>query len=260
MKKNVVTSIMAAALLAACTPVFASDSVDVYVTVSDNTLKAANQKIGVTDADGDGVLTLNDALYCAHEELFEGGASVGYGYADGDYGLYITRLWGVENGGSYGYYLNNASAMSLSDPVSDGDVLNAFAYSDTLAFSDTFCFFDENYYNIIDGNELTLTLMSAGYDENWNPITVPVSGAAVTVDGVVTDYITDENGIAKITVSGEGSHIISAVSDTLTLVPPASTVETCKAAAQTWDPMFITGISGTVFLAAAFITRRKHER
>lgn len=44
----------------------------------------------------------------------------GYATDTGDYGLYITKLWGTENGGSYGYCLNNAACMSLTDPVVQG--------------------------------------------------------------------------------------------------------------------------------------------
>ena len=54
-------------------------SADVYVTVSDKdgNLALTQEKITVTDVDSDNKLTVNDALYCAHEAKYEGGAAAG---------------------------------------------------------------------------------------------------------------------------------------------------------------------------------------
>ena len=224
--------ISAAAVLAAMSVLSVSAFADsVYVTIADDNgkLVAAQEEIELSDADGDGAITINDALFNAHEVLYDGGAEAGYGSAEGDYGLMLTKLWGIENGGSYGYYVNNASAMGLADPVKDGDSVSAFVYTDTAAFSDTFCFFEEAiqddcvvFTEAQSGNEITYTLLAATFDENWAPITVPVVGAEITIDGSKTGVITDENGKAAITVPDVGEHIISAVSDSQTLVPPVA--------------------------------------
>ena len=87
----------------------------VYVTIADQGLKLVQRPIVLHDTDNDGVLTIADALYLAHEEGYEGGAAAGFATQMGDYGLSITRLWGVENGGAYGYYVNNQMSMGLSD-------------------------------------------------------------------------------------------------------------------------------------------------
>ena len=111
---------------------FAAETADVDVTISDGTgtLPLAQEKITVTDIDADGALTINDALYIAHEEYYNGGAEAGFASAETEYGLSLNKLWGVENGGSYGYYKNNVSAMSLSDTIADGDYITAYAFSD----------------------------------------------------------------------------------------------------------------------------------
>ncbi|MBO7666544.1 MAG: hypothetical protein J6S70_03845, partial [Clostridia bacterium] len=93
------------------------------------------------DADADGVLTISDALYAAHEAAYEGGAAAGFAAATTEYGLSLTKLWGVENGGSYGYFVNDNSAMSLADPLSDGDEVVAFIYT-AADWSDAYSFFD----------------------------------------------------------------------------------------------------------------------
>lgn len=207
---------------------FAEDTVtaDVYVTISDanGKLVLAQEKITVRDVDGDGALTVNDALYCAHEAKFEGGAEAGYSSYEGAYGLALEKLWGVENGGSYGYCVNNASAMSLADPIKDGDRVQAYCYTDLAAWSDTFSFFDVISASVEEGEATKLTLYASGYDENWNPVTSAVAVAKITVNGVETDLTTDEHGEVTITLDEEGEYIISATSENMTLVPPVCTV------------------------------------
>ena len=95
-----------------------------YVNIYDGeSIALAMYKVEESDEDGDGLWTVNDVLIAAHNEKCEGG----FATENGDYGLFITKLWGVENGGSYGYYKNNASCWSLTDAVEQGDVIYAFA-------------------------------------------------------------------------------------------------------------------------------------
>lgn len=201
-------------------------SATVYVSVADKgTLVAAQVNVTVTDIDGDGTLTVNDALYAAHEAAYSGGAKAGYNYyTHKDYGLSIGKLWG-DTSGNFGYYLNNSSCWSLADTVKNGDYLNAFVYSDSKKYSDKYCFFGSYSVSADSGSDIELILNSAGYDVNWNPVTLPVAGAEITVDGMATGVKTDVNGKATIQISSTGKHIISAVSSTETLVPPVCTVQ-----------------------------------
>ncbi len=212
-----------------CVNVFAEESASatVNVTISDKgRLVVALDEITVTDIDGDGALTVNDALYCAHEENYEGGASAGYGSGKSDYGLSMTKLWG-DTSGSYGYYVNNASAWSLLDNIKDGDNVAAFVYSDTVTWSDSYAFFNVNSVEAVAGEAIELVLSAAGYDESWNPITIPVEGAVITVDGVATELVTDSQGKVSLVIDNSGEYVISATSDSLVIVPPAciATVE-----------------------------------
>ena len=112
--------IVISALLASLFCVFAyADELDeelpiIGVTVSSGT-GVYTETLNLTDADGDGALTINDALILFHDAAYEGGAAAGYGSAVSQYGLGITKLWGIENGSSYGYYVNDAAAFNLSD-------------------------------------------------------------------------------------------------------------------------------------------------
>ena len=206
-------------------PVFVADIVKpetIFVTIADQEGKTvlAAESILVTDADHDGVLTVNDALYCAHEMFYEGGAAAGYATKSTQYGLSLDKLWGSANGGSYGYYVNNASAWSLTDPIKGGDYLAAFCYTDLVGWSDHYSFFDKRSGNLTATEEFTLTYSEAGYDELWNPVTLPVAGAEITVDGEATGITTDAGGKATVSISEPGKHIVSATVDGKRLVAP----------------------------------------
>lgn len=201
-------------------------SATVYVSIANKgQLVAAQTKVAVTDIDGDNTLTVNDALYAAHNAAYPGGAKEGYSYyTHKDYGLSISKLWG-DSSGNFGYYINNSSCWSLADPVKNGDYLNAFIYSDSKNYSDKYCFFNSYTVTADANSDIELTLSGAGYDASWNPVTLPVANAEITVDGKATGVKTDANGKATIQISGAGEHIISAISASETLVPPVCTAQ-----------------------------------
>ena len=260
-----ITVLLALAMLAMLLSlgVSAAEETTVYVTVSNGAVVLAHSPVSVTDIDGDGKLTINDALALAHDAYYAGGSSAGYASAASEWGLSLTRLWGVENGGSYGYYLNNASAMDLADPVADGDSIYAFVYTDTVGFTDTYCYFDKNTLTAEAGESVTVTLSCAGYDANWQPTTSPLAGAVITVDGKATDAKTDDEGRAVITL-GAGEHVIGAVHDEKNITPPVclATVSEAKAP-QTGDNgvnavCIIAAITALTGCCAAF-ARRKND-
>ena len=215
----------------------ADASAKVYVTVANGGLELANSEVTVTDIDGDGALTINDALYAAHESYFKGGAAAGYAYEMSDYGLMLTKLWGIENGGSYGYYVNNASAWSLADPVKDGDYVNAFVYQDTKAFSDRYCYFDKAVADVNQGENPAVVLNGVYFDENYTAYSAPIAGAEITVNGEKTGIVTDEEGrFSGLTFAGQGVYTVSAVSSTETLVAPALTISYSVPKTSTSEP------------------------
>ncbi len=202
---------------------------NVLVTVSDGTKLALSQAdVLVTDLNGDEKLSIDETLVAAHDQFFEGGAAAGYKSSEkeGYDGKSLDKLWGIENGGSYGYYVNSNSAWSLNDEVKEGDHLDAFVYSDAKKFSDVYCFFDirENL-DSKEGDSLTLKLSKIQYDPvTYAPSNVPVVGAEITIDGKGTGVLTDESGSATIILTKDSSEsikaVISAVSTKETLVPP----------------------------------------
>lgn len=268
-KRRIMTALLAsAALSVGAMTVSAAEAPTVTVTIADEegNLALVQGEVSVTDIDGDGTLTIHDALYLAHEAYYAEGAA-GFGAELTDYGLSMTKLWGCENGGSYGYYRNDASAMSLADAVSDGDRINAFVYTDTTMYSDTYCYFDVQTVEMQSGDTVTLTLSAAGYDENWNPVTLPVADATILIDGKESAYKTNADGVVDVSLTDAGEHIISAASDTQILVPPcckmsvagAATTTTAAPAVETGDASPVAAMLFAGAALAVMVTRRKRS-
>ena len=222
--KKFLSVLLALAMLVSLTA-FAEEAPTVYVSISDDTgaLVLAYQPVIVTDADGDGALTICDALMEAHAAHYPDGTA-GFLAEESQWGLSMYRLWGVENGGSYGYCMNDASAMSLVDPIQPGDHIKAYAFTDLTNYSDTYAYFTVPVTAAAVNSEVALTLSASGYDANWAPVILPVAGAALTVNGEKTEIITDESGNAVLNFTAPGVYTVSAVSETMTLVPPVCIV------------------------------------
>lgn len=224
MKKILLILLSLSFLVFSCVNVLADDSLTVYVSISNGTLVVAYEKLSVTDIDNDGVISINDALYLAHDLKFDGGAEKGYASSMGAYGLKIDKLWGVDNGDSYGYYVNNVSAMSLGDALKNGDHVYAFLYTDLVAWSDTFSCFDKCTLTLNENESAELTLTYMGFDENWNTVVNPVKDAVLTINGVESTLKTDDEGKVVFSADKKGEYIISAKSADLNLVPPVCVV------------------------------------
>lgn len=235
--KKTVALLAAVMLMLSCAlPVFAEGkNPEVYVSISDgsfdNGIELTWEAVKAEDVDNDGVLTLNDALYAAHEAGYEGGAAAGYESGLTEYGISLNRLWGVENGGCYGYYINSQSALSLSDPIKDGDYIYAYAYADLAGWSDMYTCFSQPELEAAEGSTHTLTLSGVTFDAEWNPVTVPVEGARILLNGEDSGVVTDAEGKAKITFDRAGKTVVSAVSDNAVLVPPVCVADVADSGA-----------------------------
>ena len=255
--KKVLTLCLAAVLLMSVfsLTVFARDEEipHAYVTIVDENgeIVVAMQEVSCA---GNNV-TIDDILKRAHDEYYDGGAEAGYASAESTYGLSLMKLWGNESG-SYGYYVNNASPMSLADEVKPGDHIYAFVYTDTVAWTDTYCFFSETRVSAEKGDIATLTLYMTGFDENWNPVTLPVAGAVITVDGEKTDLITDENGQVAITYDKAGELIVSAVHDEMNLTPPVL-VANVEGGVSVIFIVFIVAVIAVLAVAVVFVLKKK---
>lgn len=218
--KKLISLLTVLALCLSCMTVvvFADEApaadVNVYVSICNaGQLEVAYETVSVTDLDSDGAITIADALAAAHNVFYEGGAEAGFAAENTEYGLSLTKLWGVENGGSYGYYVNNASAWSLGDAVAEGDYVYAYSYQDLETWSDAYTYFDaETAVAGLDA-PLTMTLSKVGFDENWAPVALPVEGAVVYVDGEATTAVTDAEGKVQVSFTALGDHTVTVKSE-----------------------------------------------
>ncbi|MBO4501024.1 MAG: hypothetical protein J5760_02180 [Clostridia bacterium] len=245
--KKALSLVLALVMVLMISAVFAAAKAPVvYVTIANGELVLVREKITLKDVDGDGALTIYDALYLAHEAKYKGGAAAGFGTATGDYGLYISKLWGVENGGSYGYFLNDASAYGLTEPLTDGDELYAFVYTDATYFTDAYSYFDVKQGK----NSVELTFYVGSYDENWNTVFTATEGAEITIDGVATGIKTNRNGRATVSVDTAGTHVVSATLEGALIVPPVCTLKKSATPAAGDTGIIVLAIAGVISLAA----------
>ena len=165
--------------------------------------------------------TVGEVIKSAHAKWFADGEA-GYVTAAGQYGDTITKLWGKENGGAYGYYINGAMAMGLTDPVKPGDIIDVFVYKDTTTWGDVYTALAAE----ASGDKVTVTVKAVtGYDANYNPVFGGLEGAKVcyvasngnlvdtgvttNADGVAT--VTLKNGIYRmVAIKTDGIYTVSA--------------------------------------------------
>lgn len=209
----------------------AADPIDVNVTIADKgTVVMAKETVTVTDLDASGDFTVDEVLDAAHKSVYEGGASAGYGSAMGDYGLYITMLWGDQSG-NFGYWLNDASCWSLADLVEAGDDVVAFVYQNTEVW-DSYARFAQDSYTIKLEESSEFVVEKAGYDANWNTVFAAHKGATLKVYD--TDFIAVDESKYNVTDNGDGTYsvvikelgefIVVAYDNVTPIVPAITTV------------------------------------
>lgn len=192
-----------------------------YVTVSFKGLIASakdesamlEKAVTVQDTDGDGKITVDEALIAAHNEYYNQTAEdIGYASSNG----WTSELWG-DTAGNFLIFKNNGGISGVgTDTVKNGDKIVASVNSDDTYYADWYSFFDKSEATVEEGDELTLTLkghLGMAYEEE-DKKDVPLSGISLVLwkDGEPEglNVKTDENGTAKIKFSKAGTYIVSA--------------------------------------------------
>ncbi len=256
------TSLILAGLFTLSVTASDADVSPVYVTISDENgeLVLAYEAFELKDYDGDGKLTVNDALLAAHQSHCEGG------YASNS--LNITKLWGVENR-VYDCYIDGSRMYYIYESLSEDNHIQAFVYTDTENLSDRFSYFTKETLTFSENTE-TLALYAYTTTKDGHLISEPVAGAKITVNGEEIGVKTDQNGqftiALKDLVFGE-KNIISAIASNDTLVPPVLAVtpdESMGSAAPAMPTLIWLILIVVVLLAAAFgirtfLFKRKHK-
>lgn len=177
------------------------------------------RELSVTDLDGDGTITVCDAMAAAHALA---GKADDFAAEKTEFGLSFTRMWGVD-GSAYGCCINNEMAMNLTDPIQNGDYIVGYVYSDLTNWSDVYSFFDNNTLTVKAGETVSLDVSYIGFDESWNAVSLPLCATTVTLNGEGIDFSASEGHIS-FTSPEAGEYLVSASADEMTLVPPICTL------------------------------------
>ena len=190
---------------------------DVYVTVSfKGELVVTQSKITTTDLNDDNKINIDEVLVATHKLKYEG--EDGYASSVGQYGLSIDKLWG-DTSYAFGYYLNNQMVMTdLNEEVKNGDYITAFVYKNA-DWSDTYTYFDVCEATAVKGGEFELTLKYVSFNPSFS-----IAGSKIISNGVATDFVTDAEGRVKLSFENAGTYVLSATSETATLVPAVCVV------------------------------------
>ena len=140
-------------------------------------------------------ITVLDALVVLHKAMF-GEADFGENptnYLKVNENGWITTLFGTETA-NVGFYVNHeAPSLTCNQcELKNQDTVCAFLYGDTTQYSDKYLFIEKEQDKIIAGDNLSLTVKSAGY-----MTTQAESGCEVTLtdpDGETEKKTTNENG------------------------------------------------------------------
>ena len=201
-------------------------TITVYLTVSNQgeLAKASDgsvmawKPVTVTDLDGDGKFTFDEALVAAHKAY-----NTEEGYARYDSG-WVTSVWGESTTGVFSFFCNDKMTDLVTTTfVQDNDSLVAAIDVDAVNYADLYSFFDAKNLVTEEGSEVSLTLQTV-------PAMTPgdakaLSGASIgyfTEDGQYVDCSAETDSEGKVTIHFDepGTYIVSAKGTGESIVTP----------------------------------------
>ena len=216
----VIMSLMIAlAFMPAMSYAASGETVNVFMTISDHGGIAADKhgypmawkEVAVSDVDGDGHYTFDEALSAAHELYCAEGTS-GMDIASSGW---VNKLWGSTDPAGCSFMRNNVAERDLETEteIKDGDHLVASLNQDEVLYSDWNTYFDSYKKDVTVTEKVTLTL--EGYQAMTVNDPAAVSGVKIGVwkDGgfsQIDSLKTDENGKVEMTFDEAGTYIVTA--------------------------------------------------
>ena len=199
-----------------CTVTVEPVSADVIFTVNDKGSFAEdkdgksmiNRPVKAVDLNDDGTITYDEALTAVHETYLEKDKFI---MAEGKWGKYVQRLWGVDYG-AYLFYQNGLSPAVGVDQieVKAGDRLYTSILKDGIAFTDIFSTFDAEAKSVDKNEDFMLNLKGIVnlQEENLKGMKIGVweNGTFKQIDKKVTD----KSGNVFLSFDKEGTYIVTA--------------------------------------------------
>ena len=196
----------------------AAEGITVFMTVSDQGQIAqtkdnepmAWKEVKVTDKDGDGKYSFDEALVAAHDAYYEGGAAAGYLTG-------VKRLWGHESQ-SFLFFVNGEGIPTGVTGVflEGGEYLTAAYLTDTDLGLDWGTSFDKETADAIVGESVSLKLkghLGMAYAEE-DKTDVPLKDVQLgvwTEDGfsALEGDTTDADGNALLSFDAPGTYVVT---------------------------------------------------
>lgn len=195
-----------------------ADPIDVNITVSNQGVLAkandgsamAYKEVHVTDADEDGMISVDDALKAAHEEYCPGG----YATEKSDYGISVTKLWGISTYNTLFFVNGKGLESNVADSViNEGDAVYASVNADNINYADWYTYFNKSYKTVDQGEEFSLNIkgfqgMSGVSASNVTGVDIGIwkNGEFSKIDNTVTD----KNGNVTLSFDKPGEYIVTA--------------------------------------------------
>ncbi len=189
--------------------------VTVYVTISKYG-EIVNDKDGFpvamtsVELSGKEEYVLDDAFRMVHTDLCEDGIS-GYETATGDWGLYVSKFWG-DTSENFTYQVNfgEESVWGPAHEIENGDCIEFCINKSSGLDMEVYTRFDKRKIEIQPGETVELVLLQGEYTAEGMAFT-PCEDATLTVNGIITENVTGEDGRASVCFEECGEYVVSAV-------------------------------------------------
>lgn len=202
----------------------------IYVTVViDQNFQTAGDKKAMTrrpvvvrDEDGDGKVTVLEALEQVHEKYCPGGLMT----RSEKCGPVLSRLWGKDVQSS-GFYVNNDRGFALRDTLDFYDDL--YVYGSSGINEDRYAYFAQKDAQTVCLREYHIQLFQKVPDENGRLQEEPLKNAEIyslSPYGEETDtqYHTDQNGEVDLIFTRSGDYFLTAKTKDGQTLPPIARI------------------------------------
>ena len=201
----------------------------VYITISKHG-EIVNDKNGcpiamtTVELSGKDVYVLDDAFRIAHCDLCEAGES-GYETAIGNYGLYVSKFW-EDTSENFTYQVNfgEENVWGPNHELENGDYIEFCINESSSLDMEVYTRFDERKVETQPGETVDLVLSQGEYTAEGLSFSA-CADAAITINGVVTENVTDADGRVSVCFDECGLYVISAVKTKLVYDETVTAIE-----------------------------------
>ena len=202
-------------------------SEDVLVSIADKgSVELSYAAVNAYDRNNDGSIDIDEVMYATHEQYYEGGAAAGYASATGDYGAYITKLWGDESG-NFGYFVDDKMTMGLGDKVGRGQHVYAYINANSYPNNDAYSYFETPAFDCETYAAASVKLIAQnGYDENWSPkfegydkAQLKAYTADLKTEAEGFKAVSKGNGEYSISFAKAGDYCVAATAENNAIIP-----------------------------------------